>query len=829
MHFYTSVARRGSSILTRQIKNGRRVNVKEKFQPTLFIESQTDVGFQSLDGRNLKPRHFASVFEAKEFLKQFEDVSNMKVYGNKNFDYQWVSETFKGEIDFDITQIKRWTIDIETEVSTGFPDIEFPTERIQLITIQDITSKQLYTFGINVYRGNDNPLSDYFEFKDEKTMLEAFIRFWETDHPDIVTGWNNQFFDIPYLIGRINVILGEEASARLSPWGFIDRKDIVIAGRNNINYVIAGVAIIDYMDLYKRFPFPRPQESYRLDYIAEVELGKKKLENPYSTFKEFYEKDPDLFVDYNIRDVELVSELEDKMKLIELIVTMTYQAKCNYNDILSSVKTWHCILHNYLAEHNMYVEVNRQGAGDEGIQGAYVKQPVVGKHEWPISFDAASLYPSIMMTWNMSPETIVSDRKHTFDIDKLINREYTIDEPYSVAANGYMYSKEKRGMFPTIINKLFNERQVNKKKMLEAKQEYEKTGDAELLKVISKYDNYQMSAKILLNSLFGAQANKFFMFFDPRIAEGITTTGQYIIRSAENALNIELNKLFGTENFTYVIYCDTDSLFLTLSPLVKKYYKDKEDSQLIDIIDKICKEKIEPIINKACDNLTSYVNTFEQRIYFKRETISNIGVWTGKKRYAVNVFNNEGVRYAEPKLKIMGLEIIRSSTPAPIRKSLKGALEIFLKSDETTLQSFVKTSEIAFRELSPGEIAFPKGVNNLAKYTDPNKIYTKGCPIHVRGTLLFNSLIKSKNVDKEYQPIGEGEKIRYVYLKTPNTIGEDVIAFKDQIPSAFEIDKYVDYDKMFEKAFIAPLDTIVSSIGWSPRPKASLEGLFDEE
>lgn len=473
MHFYTSVTRRGSSILTRQIKNGRRVNIKEKFQPTLFLESQTDVGFQSLDGRNLKPRHFASVFEAKEFLKQFEDVSNMKVYGNKNFDYQWVSETFKGEIDFDITQIKRWTIDIETEVSTGFPDIEFPTERIQLITIQDITSKQLYTFGINAYRGNDNPLSDYFEFKDEKTMLEAFIRFWETDHPDIVTGWNNQFFDIPYLIGRINVILGEEASARLSPWGFIDRKDIVIAGRNNINYVIAGVAIIDYMDLYKRFPFPRPQESYRLDYIAEVELGKKKLENPYSTFKEFYEKDPDLFVDYNIRDVELVSELEDKMKLIELIVTMTYQAKCNYNDILSSVKTWHCILHNYLAEHNMYVEVNRQGAGDEGIQGAYVKQPVVGKHEWPISFDAASLYPSIMMTWNMSPETIVSDRKHTFDIDKLINREYTIDEPYSVAANGYMYSKEKRGMFPTIINKLFNERQVNKKKMLEAKQEYE--------------------------------------------------------------------------------------------------------------------------------------------------------------------------------------------------------------------------------------------------------------------------------------------------------------------------------------------------------------------
>lgn len=830
MHFYTSVARRGSSILTRQIKNGRRLNIKEKFQPTLFLESQTDVGIRSLDGRSLQPRHFSSVFEAKEFVKQFEDVSNLKIYGNKNFEYQWVSETFRGEIDFDYSLLKIWSLDIETTVSGAFPDIEFPTEVIQLISIQDIITKDITTFGLHDYEPSTvRPNHTYVYCRTEAALLESFMRFWETDHPNIVTGWNVQFFDMPYLVNRINVILGSDAANRLSPWGNIDRRDVQVMGRNNISYNIIGVNTIDYMDLYKRFPYPRPSESYRLDYISEVELDQNKLENPFSTFREFYEKDWNRFVDYNIHDVVLVSMLEDKMKLIELIVTMAYQAKCNFSDILSAVRTWHCTLHNYMYEHNIYAEIKQNHNSSSGIQGGYVKEPIPGKYKWPVSFDAASLYPSIMMSWNMSPETIVNDRKLDIDMTKLLSKEYQFDELHAIAANGHLFRKDVKGIFPTIVSKIFNDRVINKKKMSDAQKEYEKTGQAELLKVISKYNNYQMSAKILLNSLYGAQANEYFMFFDPRIAEGITITGQYIIRQVGEALNIELNKLFETSGITYTIYQDTDSCFVTLGPMVDKFFSNKSTEEVVAIIDKICKDKIEPILKEACNDLTSYMCAHDQRISFKRETISNVGVWTGKKRYAVNVYDNEGVRYSEPKLKVMGLEIIKSSTPSNVRKWLKESLNVFLKSDEPALHAYVKDVESWYRKLPVEDISFPRGVNNIGKYTDPNKIYLKGCPIHVRAALMFNNMIKAADLSKDIQPIEDGDKIKFVYLKKPNIIGEDVIGFRDNLPKEFNLTKYVDYDKMFSKSFIEPLNNMVSTVGWTTSPKATLEGLFGEE
>jgi DNA polymerase elongation subunit (family B) len=335
-----------------------------------------------------------------------------------------------------------------------------------------------------------------------------------------------------------------------------------------------------------------------------------------------------------------------------------------------------------------------------------------------------------------------------------------------------------------------------------------------------------MARKIQLNSLFGAWGNEFFRFYDSNIAEGITITGQYIIQTVGKALDEYLNKICGTKDYKYSFYSDTDSCYITLDPLVKKFYKDQPKEKIVDILDKICNEKIVEAINKSCDKLSDYTNAFDKKIYFKREAIADTGIWVAKKRYALNVYDNEGVRYKDPKMKVMGLEIVRSSTPEPCRDALKAAVKLVLTSDEQTLQNYILDFETKYRKLPAEEIAFPRGVNGINKYNDRASIYKQGTPMHVRGSLLYNFYLKSNSLDNKYETIGEGDKIKFVYLKEPNIIKENVIAFITAIPEEFNLRQYVDYDTMFSKSFIEPLTTILNGVGWSSKPQASLEGLF---
>ena len=831
MTFYTYARHYGDKILVRGVdEHGGRFTTRRDFRPTLFVKSEKPSEYKSIFGEDVSPIQFESNKEATDFFNRYKDVSNFPIFGQNYYGYQYITEQYPGIVEWDAKHIKIYSIDIETTSEGGFPNVDSPTEQMLVITLQDNNTKKITTWGVGEFTpGEDTKHLDieYVYCKDERELLVSFLGWWRDNCPDIITGWNSQLFDIPYLLARTEKILGEGEHKKFSPFGLVNKRPIRFQQRELTAYEITGVAQLDYLDLYKKFTYVT-RESYKLDFIAQTELGHKKLESGFETFKEFYEKDWNRFVEYNIIDTVLVDELEDKMKLVELAITMAYDAKCNYNDVFSAVRTWDSLLYNHLWEKKIVIH---QGGGrkERQIEGAYVQEPVPGDYDWVASFDATSLYPSILMQYNMSPETIIPGFEYDVKVDDLLDR-YKLDKlkekNYAMAANGTCYKRDKQGLFPEIVQKFFNDRLKYKKLMQESQRKFQETGAKVYELEVSKYNNFQMARKIQLNSLYGALANQYFRFYDDRIAEGITMSGQLIIRDTAKALDDYVNKVCGTEDKTYSFYSDTDSCYVTLKDMVENFFPDKGKDKTIDLIDKIATEKIEPAIDNAMTKLANYTNAFENKIFFKREIIADKGIFVAKKRYALNVFDDEGLRLTKPKLKVMGLEIVRSSTPGPIRESLREAVRLILTSSQEELHSFIEETREGFNNMTAEEIAFPRGCNNMAKYYSQADIYSKGTPIHVRGGLLYNHYIKKMNLGLKYERIQEGDKIKFLYLKEPNAIGENTIAFITKLPTEFDLDKYVDYNVIFEKAFIEPLKNILQPIGWHTEPQATLEDLF---
>jgi len=345
---------------------------------------------------------------------------------------------------------------------------------------------------------------------------------------------------------------------------------------------------------------------------------------------------------------------------------------------------------------------------------------------------------------------------------------------------------------------------------------------------ISKYDNLQLAKKVQLNSAYGAIGNQWFRFYDLRQAEAITLSGQLAIRWIERKLNVYLNKLLKTDNFDYVIASDTDSVYLNLGPLVKASYKDSlpDKNKVIDFLDRVCEEKIQKYIDKCYQELADYMNAYDQKMIMKREAIADIGIWTAKKRYILNVSDNEGVRYTKPKLKMMGIEAVKSSTPMSCRDKIKEALDIVMNGTESDLHTFVNQFEKEFAQLPFEDVAFPRGVSELTKYSDKDTLYKKATPIHVRGSLVFNNMLKKHNLTKKYELVKDGEKIKFCYMKMPNPTQENVISVPSVLPKQFELDKYIDYDLQFQKSFVEPLNNIVNTFSWTAQPVSNLRRFF---
>ena len=830
MKFYTNVQLIGNQFLVRGVENGRRYENRDEFFPTLFVKSKRNSKYRTLSGENVEEVHPGTVRDCREFYKKYDEVDGFPIYGNDRYIYQYISEKYpEDEIKFDISQIKLVTLDIETTAEKGFPDVESASEEIIAITIQDYTTKQIITWGVKPFLNKQKNVT-YHHCPSEHELLSHFINYWMQDVPDVITGWNIQLFDIPYICKRLNRVLGEKLMKRFSPWGLVTENEIFIKGRKQIMFDVGGVTQLDYLDLYKKFTY-KAQESYRLDYIAEVELGQKKLDHSeFDTFKDFYTKGWQKFIEYNIVDVELVDRLEDKMKLIELALTMAYDAKVNYADVFYQVRMWDNIIYNYLKKRNIVIPPKIRSDKNEKYAGAYVKEPIPGKYDWVVSFDLNSLYPHLIMQYNISPETLLDERHPTATVDRILAEEINFElyKDNAVCANGAMYRKDVRGFLPELMDKMYNERVIFKKRMLQAKQQYEKTPTKALEKEIARCNNIQMAKKISLNSAYGAIGNQYFRYYKLANAEAITLSGQVSIRWIEGKMNEYLNKLLQTTEEDYVIASDTDSIYLNLGPLVNKFFasKSSDKAAIVSLLNKICEEKFEPYIDQCYQNLANYVSAYDQKMQMKRENIADRGIWTAKKRYILNVWDSEGVRYEDPKLKMMGIEAVKSSTPAPCRKMIKDALKLMMTGTEEDVIHFIDKSREEFKKLPPEQIAFPRSVSDVQKYKSSSDIYIKGTPIHCRGALLFNHYVKEKKLTNKYSLIQNGEKIKFCYLKKPNVIHENIISFIQDFPRELNLDKYIDYDLQFEKSFVEPLKAILDAIGWNVEKTVNLELFF---
>ena len=842
-NYYTNVASLGNTIYYRGIKNGRRVKLKVAYTPTLFLLSNKPTDFKNLEGEYLEPMKFENIREARDFIKRYEEVKNFRIYGNNSFAYSFIADEFKGMIDWKIEDLSIAVIDIEVGSENGFPDPYQATEPITAICVKYMNG-MTYVWGCGDYNNERNDVT-YIKCRDEYDLCKKFLDFWHENAPDVISGWNIKFFDIPYLVNRFQKLFDENVYKKLSPWSLINSRNVIVNNKNFVAYDMIGISVLDYIELYRWYaPGGRSQESYRLDNIANVEIGESKLSyDEFDSLHALYRLNFQKFIDYNIKDVELIFKLENKLKLIELGLTLGYDTKTNFEDIFAQTRMWDALIYNYLLSKNIIVPPKEEKFKGEAFEGAFVKDPQVGKHNWIASFDLNSLYPHLMMQYNISPETLVEPSNYTsemrniissgVDVNKMLNRDIDLSalKDVTITPNGQYFRTDIQGFLPKMLEEMYEDRKKFKKLMIQAKKEYEIENDEvkklEIYNRISRYDNLQLAKKVSLNSAYGALGSKYFRFYDLRMALAVTLAGQLSIRWIEGELNRYLNKLLKTEN-DYVIAADTDSIYLNLGPLVNKVYSgEKEVNQVISFMDKVCEDKIQPFIDASYQNLASYVHAYDQKMQMKREALADKGIWTAKKRYILNIYNNEGVQYKEPKMKVMGLEMIKSSTPAAIREKMRESIKIMMQGTEEDIHAFIADFKETFKQLPPEDISFPRGMNGLKEYSDSVSLYKKGTPIHVKGAILYNARLKALKLEKKYPLIQEGEKIKFTYLKMPNPIKDTVISYPTRLPQEFGLQEFIDYDVQFSKAFLEPIKVVLDCMNWSTEKINTLESFFE--
>ena len=844
--FYTSVERYGNNILHRGYDNGKRFSYRVPFQPTLYVHTPKsgEEGYRSLTEGNLplSPHKFGDMREAKNFIEEYKGVHGMKIFGSTNYITQFIQEEYPEKVAYDVSHVNIVSFDIEVDIRDGFANIDEADNPITSIAYHSSRSDIYYLLGQKDYDKTqtvtDIPQDkiQYVKFDSEVQLLQYFVKLWTTDYPDIVTGWNVEYFDIMYVVTRIIRLLGEETAKRLSPHKSIKKQSREIFGKVNSTYSIMGVAVIDYMDCFKKFGYKYgPQESYRLDHIAYVVLGEKKIDySEYGSLTGLYDENPQLYLDYNLKDTQLIARLEEETGLLALVMTVAYDGGVNYRDAFGTVGIWEATIYRKLMKDKV-VPPLKGGPGMRGneLVGGYVKDPKVGMHPWVVSFDLNSLYPHLMLQFNMSPETYMPDDREYVTQDMVLKGDYQNDRKgVSVAANGVCFSNKKLGIIPEIIDEYYNNRSVIKNQMIAAEQQFEIEKDpTELKKLkreINQLHNSQMSIKIAMNSLYGATANIYFLYYINEMAEAITTSGQLAIRYAQKSVNDYLNRILGTDDADYIIYIDTDSIYVDFGPLITEVFGttdiDKDKGE--EFLDRVCSTKIEQIIEDGYEKLAADLGTYRNAMVMKREKIAHRGIFVAKKRYILNTLNSEGVHYDTAKISVTGLESVRSSTPEVCREKLKECFEVIMNNDEKTTQDFIQDFREKFRKLDPVAIAKTSGTDNIKKYQDKTALYRKGCPMHVRGAIMYNHFLKEKGLDKKFETIQGGDKVKFLYLKVPNPIRENVISVPGLLPKQLGLHEYIDYELQFDKVFLNPIQSILDAVGWSAEKVNTIEDFF---
>jgi DNA polymerase elongation subunit (family B) len=728
------------------------------------------------------------------------------------------------------------TFDIEVEMESGLPDTEKAENELTAIGLQDNITNQYWVLimdkkGKMVERKTDKAI--ILPFRDERDMCMKFLELYEGIAPDILTGWNIDNFDIPYLFNRMKRILGESQAKRLSPIGQ------AFYSPYRQRWFFAGVSCLDYLSLYKKFNY-NELPNYRLDTIGTIELDKGKIEYQGS-LDDLFNEDIEKFIEYNLVDVEIVVELDKKLQFIDLCRGICHAGHVPYEDFVYSSKYLEGALLCFLKRKGL-VAPNKPSDRKEMMQalrdneqekfiGAYVKDPIVGKYDWVYDLDLTSLYPSIIMTINISPETKVA-KIADWDVQKYMKREvdyyqmgddkisrdnlekYIKEADLTISSNGVLYRKDKIGCIPEILDIWFNERVEFRK--LEKK--YGKEGDKEKY---AFYGKRQLVQKILLNSLYGVLGLPAFRFYDVDNAEAVTTTGQTVIKNSANMGNIKYNKELGTTDVDSNIYIDTDSVFFSAVPLLDhrhKNWKEMPDTEVAVLVDGIAGE-MQDYLNKFYDILSDkFFNVQNHRLEIKKEYVARAGIWIAKKRYAQWIISNNGV--AVDRLDVKGLDVRRSSFPKAFQECMGTVLIDILKGkSEEELTAFVLAFKKSMVDRPIHEIAKNSAVKNLSKYSPKKRQLfhmEKGAPAHVKAAILYNDCLTHFKAPFKYSPMKDGDKIKWVYLKN-NPLGIDGLGFTgyddpDEIVDF--IATYTDHNRIFEAELKGKLQDFYNALGW---------------
>lgn len=837
-------------------ESGKRICYDTTYEPYIYLETNNESSELSIFNTKLKRKKFKNQGERSRYLK---DNNVERVFENFGVQQQFLIDSFwdKNESeDFTKHPIRVLFIDIETYSPDEFPIPDNPQHPINIITVYDTIEKRFYTWGLKKHNSTSSNTT-YIYCKTEEELLKKFISYFQSDYPDILSGWNSEFFDIPYLVNRITVLLGEEYTKKLSPVGSI--RSIVFMGKfgkEQTHWHIEGVSCVDYLDIYKRF-CPVLRESYKLDAIGETELGENKVDYGDVNLSTLADTNWEMFVEYNIQDVNLLVRLEEKLQYLELLRMIAYAGLTTFEGALGSLSVITGLCAIRARKRGQRIPTFRkEKTDDKQNAGAYVGEPIQGFQNYVVSFDANSLYPNVMITLNLSPETklgkIIDKNDENITIKHVNGSTYTLThenfkkfverEEVAISKARILFSQKTKGIIPDTVDFYYDKRVKIKKLLLTAKKKLShiKKTDPEYSKqkhLVDSLNIQQHTIKILINTIYGYFGNKHSPLGDDELAESITLTGQSVIKESNRLLTNFIKEQANLtdqeiKNDSPIIYNDTDSSYISLKHIVKsKNIKAfNSDSTVTPEYYKLVQD-IETYLNDKIKIWGANVlNSKDCRLNFKREVISDVGLFLQKKRYVIHILDEEGIPCN--KFKYTGVEVVRTTMPAPIKPYVKEIIETMLKTQSVTETNkiFNKTYD-TFKSLPLEEISFVMGVQGYEKYAAKCDMFetAKHMPIHVKSAYYYNILLDKFNTGKKYEKISSGDKVRYFYVKQPNKYGVHVMGYKYNYPKEFTGIFEPDHEKMFEKIIFSVIERFYDAVRWtlkSPSNQAQID-LFE--
>ena len=816
---------------------GRRIVTECSYNPYLWIENKSNSGKKSLFNTSVSKREFPNQWERNKYIRE---SGRTRLFENISCEQQFLIDTFWQEHQKDSfvqNPLKILYIDIETYSPDDFPVPSEAADTINVITVFDSLTHKFTTWGLHeIHTPIDN--CKYIHCDNEIDLLENFLVYIEKDHPDIITGWNTEFFDIPYIVNRVHNLLGEAFVNRLSPVGNVYKRKVTGQfGKEQEKFYIKGISCIDYLDIYKKFSIGL-RESYKLDAIAEHELGDKKVDYGNTNLSALADNNWQLFVEYNVQDVNLIVGMEDKLRYLELLRMLAYVGCTTLESAMGTLSTITGAIVMKGRESDVviptFVKENNQ---HQRYEGAYVGEPQRGFQENIISFDANSLYPNTMISLNLSPETkigsIVSKDEDTVTVKHVNGDVFTLkhkafmkfvnDEQIAISKAKILFTQAKKGIVPEIVDRLYQQRVEIKTHLKKYKIQLSRMSPThadyiDIKKKVDRLDIKQFTIKILINTVYGYFGNKYAPCGDSDIARSITLTGQAVIKQSNKILRKYIENLTGDGCPDPIIYNDTDSSYISIKSVTDTLDIPFIDSSTGEVAAEIYKqaENIETHLNEEITKWSSTsLNSKDSRFVFKRECMCDIGIFLQKKRYVLHVLDDEGIPIN--KYKYTGVEVVRSTVPNAIKPYVKKIIETMMSTRDLvdTNAVFLEAYD-TFKSLPIEDISFVMGISNYDKYARKCSDYNvcKGIPIHVKAAYYHNLMIDKFGISTSYEKISSGDKVRYFYVKQPNRYGLAAIGYKYYFPDAFIDIFQPDTELMFEKVIYSIIERFYHSVGW---------------